>query len=42
MDMEPTAELFVPSFPSMDSSGHDVGALASLLPLHRASYTEAR
>ncbi|BDA42787.1 probable vacuolar protein 8 at C-terminar half [Coccomyxa sp. Obi] len=42
MDMEAAAQRFVPSIPSVDSIGNNVGSLGSLLPLHRASYTEAR
>lgn len=42
MDMEAAAQRFVPNIPSTDSVGDNVGSLGSLLPLHRASYTEAR
>lgn len=40
MDMEGVR--YMPNIPNMDSSGTDVGTLGALLPMHRASYTEAR
>ncbi len=42
MDMEAAAQRFMPVLPSVDSVGENVGSLGALLPLHRASYTEAR